>query len=58
MSVCGQDFWRIRFGIGRPENKEEVSEYVLSNFNEDSSEINRLIEEAVDLIIEQYKTDS
>lgn len=50
---CGQDFWRIRFGIGRPENKDDVSDYVLSNFQEDQAEINRLIEEVIELIEEQ-----
>jgi PTH1 family peptidyl-tRNA hydrolase len=29
----GQNFWRLRFGIGRPEQKEQVGEYVLSAFN-------------------------
>jgi peptidyl-tRNA hydrolase, PTH1 family len=49
---CGQDFWRIRFGIGRPENKDDVSDYVLSNFQEDPAEIVRLIEEVIELIEE------
>lgn len=26
------DFWRVRIGIGRPEHKDEVSDYVLSDF--------------------------
>ena len=47
---CGQDFWRIRFGVGRPENKDDVSDYVLSNFQEDSAEIDRLIGEVLGLI--------
>jgi PTH1 family peptidyl-tRNA hydrolase len=29
----GNDYYRIRIGIGRPERKEEVINYVLSNFN-------------------------
>lgn len=36
----GQHFWRLRFGIGRPEQKEMVGEYVLSSFN--SSEKNHI----------------
>jgi peptidyl-tRNA hydrolase, PTH1 family len=28
------DFWRIRFGIGRPDNRE-IADYVLSKFTED-----------------------
>lgn len=34
-SIIGQigpDFYRLRFGIGRPENKEEVPNYVLQKF--------------------------
>ena len=50
---CGQDFWRIRFGVGRPENKDDVSDYVLSNFQEDPAEIDRLIGEVIELIEEQ-----
>lgn len=49
ISYCSQDFWRIRFGIGRPENKADVSNYVLSNFSEDKDQLNQLIEEAADL---------
>lgn len=52
IAACGQDFWRIRFGIGRPENKDDVSDYVLSNFTENPSEIDRLIGETIELIEE------
>ena len=31
----GNDYWRIRIGVGRPERKEEVVNYVLSDFSED-----------------------
>ena len=31
----GNDYWRIRIGVGRPERKEEVVKYVLSNFSEE-----------------------
>lgn len=27
------DYWRVRIGVGRPEHKEQVSNYVLSNFS-------------------------
>ncbi|CAO4842605.1 MAG: Peptidyl-tRNA hydrolase [Holosporales bacterium] len=30
---CGKDYWRFRFGIGRPALKSMVSDYVLSNFS-------------------------
>jgi len=29
---CGDDFWRLRFGIGHPGDSAQVSNYVLSNF--------------------------
>lgn len=32
------DFWRVRIGIGRPENKEQVSNYVLSDFSKNENE--------------------
>ncbi|MCA9770597.1 aminoacyl-tRNA hydrolase [Candidatus Dependentiae bacterium] len=51
MSVCGPDFARLRFGIGRPERKENVGEYVLQNFTEPLDEVQRLIDQAVDKII-------
>ena len=34
----GKDYSRIRVGIGRPETKTTVSDYVLKDFNEDEQE--------------------
>jgi PTH1 family peptidyl-tRNA hydrolase len=34
----GNDYYRIRIGIGRPERKEEVINYVLSDFTKDELE--------------------
>ncbi|MFY9074787.1 aminoacyl-tRNA hydrolase [Malaciobacter mytili] len=36
----GKDYIRVRIGIGKPENKEDVANYVLSNFSKE--ELNRL----------------
>jgi len=44
------DFVRVRCGIGRPESKEEVSDYVLSNFNEKPQAVKEEIEKAVSVI--------
>ena len=31
----GNDYWRVRIGVGRPESKEEVVNYVLSDFTKE-----------------------
>ena len=49
-SVCGMDFYRIRCGIGRPERREDVGDYVLRPFTEDEDDIQQEIEKASDLI--------
>ena len=33
--LIGNDYWRIRIGIGRPERKDQVVNYVLSDFKDD-----------------------
>jgi len=44
----GQDFWRVRAGVGRPDSTdpEVVSSYVLSRFREPNDEVEALIERA------------
>lgn len=49
MGMCGADFMRLRFGIGRPENKEDVPDYVLSNFSQHEN-VEELVNEAVQAI--------
>ena len=51
IQFCGQDFMRLRFGIGRPENKEDVAQYVLSNFPESKDELQKLIDKSVEMIV-------
>lgn len=51
----GKDFARLRFGIGRPERKEMVGDYVLQNFQEDPAEVDRLVDQAADMIEEMIK---
>lgn len=49
----GDQFYRLRFGIGRPERKEDVPHYVLSNFSEEISQIEALLTQAIELLIKQ-----
>jgi peptidyl-tRNA hydrolase, PTH1 family len=50
IEFCGTDFIRVRCGIGRPERKEDVGDYVLANFSEKHEDVERMIDAAVDLI--------
>jgi PTH1 family peptidyl-tRNA hydrolase len=50
IQALGPEFHRLRFGIGRPENREEVPDYVLEPFAKDKSEVDKLIEKAVGAI--------
>ncbi len=50
ISAWSADFGRIRFGIGRPERKEDVPDYVLAKFLENQSEIDLKVDESVNLI--------
>ena len=52
IGVISPDFHRLRFGIGRPECKEEVSTWVLSNFSLPQQELKHLIDQAATEIID------
>lgn len=32
-SLIGNDYWRLRFGIGRPDDQRDLADYVLSKFS-------------------------
>jgi len=49
IAACGELFNRLRFGIGRPEQRERVPDYVLENFSED---VEPYIEKAVSAIVQ------
>ncbi len=51
----GENFGRIRVGIGRPAEREQVPDYVLKPFIEKQDAINRMIDGAITLIEEQIK---
>jgi PTH1 family peptidyl-tRNA hydrolase len=51
IETIGKDFWRLRFGIGRPEHKEMVSQYVLSRFSpEEEDQLGGLIEKSIEIL--------
>ena len=52
MEFCGQDFTRIRCGIGRPVHKEDVADYVLTVFSEPKDAVEAMINKAI-VTIEQ-----
>lgn len=47
IETCGSDFYRLRFGVGRPERREDVPRYVLSNFSEGEDAVQEQIEHAI-----------
>lgn len=53
ISYIGDAFHRIRVGIGRPENRDEVADYVLKIFEEAAPDVEEMIEDAV-TAIEDY----
>ncbi len=56
IGVICPDFWRLRFGIGRPQEKSEVANFVLSNFDlEQESQIDDLIQKSIDLVLKDQK---
>jgi PTH1 family peptidyl-tRNA hydrolase len=47
----GADFYRLRFGIGRPERREDVPDYVLSPFTaQEADDLSQFIPQATALI--------
>ena len=51
----GNDYYRIRIGVGRPERKEEVVNYVLSDFSDEELECVRRNFEIILKAIEDIK---
>ena len=51
IATLGTDgFHRLRFGIGRPTEKEQVPDYVLENFSESKEEVEKLIHQAIEML--------
>ncbi len=56
-SHIGKDYIRVRVGVGKPENKGDVANYVLSNFSKDElNQLDSIIDHAIDAI-DALKTD-
>jgi PTH1 family peptidyl-tRNA hydrolase len=53
IAKLGNEFHRIRFGVGRPPGSQEVASFVLENFNSvERKELDVLCEIAADRVIE------
>jgi peptidyl-tRNA hydrolase, PTH1 family len=50
IGVCGDGFARLRIGIGRPEDKQEVPHYVLAPFDASEVEVQEVIDKAVEFL--------
>lgn len=51
IGMGGDSFWRLRFGIGRPADKAQVSDYVLSPFSlDEETKIADLITQAITML--------
>ncbi|MBA3953866.1 aminoacyl-tRNA hydrolase [Candidatus Dependentiae bacterium] len=55
ISVCGDGFARLRFGIGRPDEREQVSDYVLEKFKEPARDLENALDASVSLIEKLYR---
>ena len=50
IASMGADFWRLRCGIGRPEDQTSVSDFVLQPFSQSREEVLQMINKAVDTL--------
>ena len=53
----GEDYSRVRIGIGKPKNNIEISDYVLQNFDDDEAEsiekISKNITDSITMLVEK-----
>lgn len=50
IQACGELFWRLRCGIGRPDQKEDVPDYVIDVFQQTVEEVVDFISHIVDVV--------
>jgi peptidyl-tRNA hydrolase, PTH1 family len=48
----GQDFVRLRCGVGRPDSAEEVGNFVTKPFEQSQQQVHELVEQAAKIILE------
>lgn len=48
----GDNFLRLRCGVGRPDNPEEVGNFVAKKFQESPQEVDELIDKSIKIILE------
>lgn len=53
ITYIGKEFLRFRFGIDRPEHKEDVPDYVLQKFSEPIQDIEAYIDQAI-IMLEDF----
>lgn len=57
--MCGNGYYRIRYGIGKPQNKKEVIRWVLEDFNDYEAKLNQsLIKHCAKAAIEITKLEN
>jgi PTH1 family peptidyl-tRNA hydrolase len=51
IGLIGQDFWRLRFGVGRPQDATEIKDYVLLPFSQqEEAQLGVLLSQACSLL--------
>lgn len=50
IEACGPDFARLRIGIGRPDDRDQVPAYVLQKFSESPQEVEKIIAQACSIL--------
>ncbi|MCK4499902.1 aminoacyl-tRNA hydrolase [Candidatus Babeliales bacterium] len=52
MEQFGKDFWRMGIGIGRPDDRQDVGNYVLSSFTpEEKEQLSDIIDKAIRVLL-------
>ena len=57
MALGGSDFLRLRFGVDRPANREDVPNFVLEKFRESTDDVNSNIYTSVQMIQDYLSQD-